>query len=119
MAAERSFDIPMFSRARIERGAHPVADVVLDARSVETLLLRSLADHGQDVVAERAGISPTRLSRWKNAASDGGGLQLPEVAAVLGAMDLTIVDCRPSDMVTVPSAYLDALILLARRALES
>lgn len=83
----------------------------------ETLLLRALADIGQADVARAAGISDTRLSRWKNAASDGGGLQLPEVAAVFAAMGLTVIDTRPSDVVSLPAREYDALRTLARKAL--
>lgn len=81
--------------------------------------MRSLADHGQDVVAERAGISACRLSRWKNSAGDGGGLHMAEVSAVLAAMNLTIVDCRASDMVSIPRAEYVALRTLARKGCES
>lgn len=117
--ADNAYAFPMFARARIERGANPADDVAPDARMNETQLLRSLADHGQEAVAERAGLSPTRLSRWKNAASDGGGLQLPEVSAVLAAMNLVIVDCRASDMVSIPRAEYEALRTLARKGCES
>jgi len=106
----------LFSRPR--REAQPAADIAADARTVETVLLRALADYGQLEVARAAGISDTRLSRFKNAAADGGGLQLPEVAAVIAALGLSIVDSRPSDMVAMPAAEADALRVLARKALE-
>lgn len=109
--------LPVFSRAPLERGAHPAAEVAPDARTAECTFLRRLADIGQDVVAERAGISACRVSRWKNSASDGGGLHMSEVTALIAAMELTLVDCRPGEMSTVPTAYLEALVTLAKRAL--
>lgn len=110
-------DVPLFSLPRTERGANPAGEIAADARNVETLLLRTLADVGQVQVAARAGISDTRLSRFKNAAQDGGGLQLPEVAAVIAAMGLAVIDTRPSDVVSMPTAEVEALRTLARKAL--
>lgn len=108
--------IPMFSR-RGESQCSP--ELAADARQIETALLRALADTGQTDVARMAGISDTRLSRFKNAAPDGGGLQLPEVAAVVAAMGLSIVGAAPGDLVTVTRAEYDALRTLAAKGLAA
>lgn len=108
----------LFSRARERRDDHGTAELGADARKIESCVLRALAECGQGEVARRAGISDTRLSRWKNGATDGGGLQLHEVAAALDAMGLVVIQAAPGDLVTVPKTYLDALRVLAIEGLS-
>lgn len=107
----------LFSRPR--RDAQPDADIVADARTIETVLLRALANASQTDIARASGISDTRLSRFKNAATDGGGLWLQEVANVLAALGLSVIDARPSDLITMPAERAEALRVLARSALDT
>jgi hypothetical protein len=109
--------IPLMSRARVERGENPTPDIAAESRSIESALVRGLSETGLRPVMEQTGISETRLSRFRSGAGDGGGLHLSEVAAVLAAMDLALIDCRPSDLVSVPRAEYDALVTLSRKAL--
>lgn len=89
------------------------------ARNIESEILRALAERGQSATASSAGITPTRLSRWKRTGSDGGGLFLSEVAEVLAALGMIVVDTTDSETVTVQRDELDALRVLARRALAA
>lgn len=107
----------LFSRPR--KDAQPAADIVADARTIESQLLRAFANASQGEIARVAGISDTRLSRFKNAATDGGGLWLAEVANVLAALGLSVVDARPSDLITMPAERAEALRVLARSALDT
>lgn len=86
-------------------------------REIQSRVLRALADHGQRAVAEAAGISETRLSRWKSGDAAGGGLHLSEVASALAALRLAVVDAAGGETVTVTREEYDALRTLARRAL--
>lgn len=85
------------------------------ARNIETMILRALAERTQSAVAESADVSATRLSRWK---SGEGGMDLREVAAILGALGLQLVATGHSEAVTIPREDYDALRTLARRALS-
>lgn len=84
-----------------------------DARSIETTILRALAERGQKTTAAAAGISDTRLSRWKSGSEDGGGLSLPEVADALAALGLRVFPDADGPMVRVPASVLHALYVLA------
>ncbi len=105
-------DVLAFSRR--EQVAVEATD---DARKIEGVLLQRFAEVKQTALAHEVGISDTRLSRFKGAAGEGGGLLLSEVARVLAAMNLTLIPCAPSDVAHVPTEELHALRLLARKAL--
>lgn len=110
--------IPMFSRSI--RKIDLAAEHVEDARSIETCILRALAESSQAAIASSTGISETRLSRFKSAAVDGGGLQLPEVAAVLAALGLTIFNAQPDEgLVTIPAEEFAALRTLALKGIST
>lgn len=83
------------------------------ARDIAAFVLRGLAEHGQAATAQAAGISETRLSRWKSD-EHAGGLDLTETARVLDAMQLRIVPAGPDAMVTLPRETFDALHVLLR-----
>lgn len=107
-------DVPRFQR----RGEGSV-DLSPEARNVLAAILRSLERGSQGEIAAAAGLSETRLSRFKNSDLEGGGLHLPEVAAVLAAAGLQVVPAIAGEKQEVATAELDALRLLARKALES
>lgn len=108
-------DDPLFSRAI--RGAELAINLTPAARSIESAVLRALAERSQVEAARSSGISESRLSRWKSSAPDGGGLFLAEVASVLAALGLAVIPADPGDLVPVPADELRALRLLARKAL--
>ena len=110
--------IPLFSRSI--RKIDLAGEHAESARTIETCILRALAEVSQSTIASSTGISETRLSRFKNAAIDGGGLQLPEVAAVLAALGLTIFNAQPSEgLVTIPVDELAALRTLALKGIAT
>lgn len=112
-------DMLLFSRKASGAENTLSAEHAAQARMIETALLRALAETGQQVVARSAGISDTRISRWKNGAADGGGLQLPEVAAVLAAMGVAVVEAAPTDLVTITRSEFEALRTLAAKGLAA
>lgn len=84
------------------------------AREIVTCVLRALADRGQCATAEAAGLTDTRLSRWKDANSEGGKLDLEQTAAVLAALGLRLVPANPDGVMTIPRETYDALYVLLR-----
>lgn len=85
-----------------------------DARSIETEILRALADRGQGAIADAAGISETRLSRWKNHADTGGGLDLEETSRVLAMLGLRVVPAVVGSTMLVNADTWRALHILLR-----
>lgn len=104
---------PVFQR----RAPEARAELTPEARKVESAVLRAFADLSQAEVSRATGISETRLSRFKSDASDGGGLSLPEVAAVLAALGLCVLRASHDELVTLPAEEVCALRTLARRYL--
>lgn len=84
------------------------------ARQIESLVLRALAEKGQSSASSTTGVSETKISRWKQ----DGGLSLAEVSALLSALGLALIDTTTVEVVTVAREELDALRVLARRALQ-
>ena len=89
-----------------------------DARNIERMVLRALAERGQSDTAIASQITETRLSRWKNDDANGGGLNLPAVASVLSALGLALVETGNSDLITTTREEYQALLVLARLALS-
>jgi hypothetical protein len=85
----------------------------MTARDLERTILRALADRGQSATASTAGVSETRMSRWKSESESGGGLNLDETTRVLHALGLRIV-ADEGGMVTMSTASHDALHVLLR-----
>ncbi len=85
----------------------------MTARDLERAILRALADRGQSVTASTAGVSETRMSRWKSESESGGGLNLEETARVLHALGLRIV-ADEAGMVTMSAQSHAALHVLLR-----
>ena len=83
------------------------------SRQVESAILRALAEQGQSTVAQATGISETKLSRFKS----DGGLCLQEVAMLLTTLGLAVFDTGSVEVATLPREELNALRVLARRAL--
>jgi hypothetical protein len=108
-----------FSRPRRDDVEQSAATLSGGARNAETTILRALSDAGQVAVAQAIGISETKLSRWKNSAPDGGGLHMQEVAAALDAMGLSVIDARPSDLITISRSEYDALRTLAAKGIAA
>lgn len=85
---------------------------------IEATFLRALAEHGQSAAASATGVSESRLSRWKNAdSSQGGGLLLREVAALIDELGLYLGRATDADVVVVSRDDYEAIKTLARRAL--
>lgn len=91
-----------------------LADV---ARKTESAVLRALARKTQVAAARESGLSDVRVSRFVSDSPDGGVLRLGEVAALLAALGLVVVDSDAREVVTLPREELDALRTLARKAL--
>lgn len=87
------------------------------AHELETSILKTLSEKGQSKASEVSGISETRLSRFKGDCKNGGGLSLGEFAKVLHALGMTVFDASSTEVVTVRREELEALKVLARRAL--
>jgi hypothetical protein len=87
-----------------------------NARKIESAVLRALAERTQRNAAEAAGLSESRVSRFKGEGADGG-LHLPEVAALLAALGLCVIDGDAKELATLPRDEYEALRVLARRAL--
>lgn len=85
-----------------------------NARNIVTCVLRALADRGQAATAEAAGLSDTRLSRWKDANCEGGKLDLEQTAAVLAALHLRVIPADGDGVVTIPGETWAALHVLLR-----
>jgi len=83
------------------------------SQQVESSILRALAEQGQSKIAEATGISETKLSRFKSE----GGLCLQEVANLLTTLGLAVFDTGSVEVATLPREELNALRILARRAL--
>lgn len=83
------------------------------SRQVESAILRALAEQGQSTIAQATGISETKLSRFKS----DGGLCLQEVATLLTTLGLAVIDTGSVEVATLPREELNALRVLARRAL--
>lgn len=79
-----------------------------NAREILQVIFQALAAKGQGAVAQVMGISDSSISRWK---AD----EIPVMAKFITALDLKIV---PSTFICVDPAYLNALQVLARQALE-
>lgn len=79
------------------------------SQKIQSTILCALAEQGQGATAATAGISETRLSRWKS----DGGLSLEEVTKVLAALGFRLVHAGDSD-VTLPATRYHALLELAR-----
>lgn len=86
------------------------------ANKITTTVLRALADRSQTATATAADITESRLSRWKNADDNGGGLHLSEVARVMAALGLAVVETE-ADLIAVTREEYDALKTLARKSL--
>jgi len=82
-------------------------------RDIERTILRVLADRGQSATASTAGVSETRMSRWKSESENGGGLNLEETSRVLHALGLRIV-ADEAGTVTMSAASYAALHVLLR-----
>lgn len=88
------------------------------ARKIESTVMRALADGRQVAVSDATGITQTRLSRWKSAdGGQGGGLHLSEVADVMEALGLAVIETA-GETVTVAREEYEALRVLAMRALK-
>lgn len=85
-----------------------------EAREIETTILRALAERGQGATADAVGISETRLSRWKNHADNGGGLDLEEASRVIAMLGLRLVPASVDGAITVPTDAWRALHILVR-----
>lgn len=82
------------------------------ARDIERMVLRHLAEHGQSATAEAAGVSETRLSRFKG--EGNGGLDLTELARVLAVLQLRLVPSDVDGVMTIPRETFEALHVLVR-----
>jgi hypothetical protein len=78
------------------------------AQEIEAAILKRLASIGQANVARTCGLSETTVSRWK----DG---DIRKVATTLAALGLKAV---PRDVKCFQPEYIDALQMLARKALD-
>ena len=90
---------------------------VESARKISATILRSFADSGQRPISEATDISESRLSRWKSGDQMGGGLHMDEVARVLDALGLAVIDANAGELVTLSKDEHQALTVLARKAL--
>lgn len=90
-----------------------------NARTIERVILRALADNNLGDIAEATSLSLTRVSRWKNDDTNGGGLNLPAVSEVLSALGLAVIDARNTDLVTTTRDEYQALLVLASVGLKS
>lgn len=88
------------------------------AREIETEILRALAERGQCTTADNAGISETRLSRWKGRSDVGGGLDLEETSRVLASLGLRVVPAADGATVNVNADAWHALHVLLREHCE-
>lgn len=93
--------------------------MIASARDLESIVLRALAERGQSAIADAAGVSETRLSRWKNHADNGGGLDLEETARVLAILGLRLVPASAEGALTVPTDAWRALHVLVRDYADS
>ena len=100
-----------FDRMAASSASHSEA-----ARKTESAILRGLARTTQVAASQASGISDVRISRFVSDSPDGGTLHLGEVAALLAALGLVVVDGDAREVVTLPRDELDALRTLARKA---
>ncbi len=88
-------------------------------REIEAAVLRALAERGQAAIADAAGVSETRLSRWKNHNDNGGGLDLEETARVLSILGLRVVPVAVGITINVNADAWHALHVLLRDHCDS
>lgn len=90
--------------------------IAATARDIEAALLRALAERGQAAAASALGISESRISRFKTAGEQGGGLHLREIADLFATLGVGVVaSVGTVEFMTHEKAA--ALRLLAREAL--
>lgn len=78
------------------------------SRKNERTILQHLARHGQNVVAEKMGISESKVSRFKNG-------ELAEMAGFLAAIGLKVV---PEEVKCFEPKKIDAILELAKAHLN-
>lgn len=80
-----------------------------NARKIESVILRHLAQRSARQVAEELGIHESTVSRWKEE-------KLPMVSNVLAALDLQVVSC---DTMTIEHDEKLSLMRLAKQYLDT
>lgn len=88
-----------------------------NSQQVQSLLLNKIATVSNKLLADCVGCDPAKISKFSSG-MDGGAMNLDQLANMLPALDLALVECQGGTTITIPYDEYCALVTFSRRYLS-